>query len=321
MKTQDFAEVCVLNQTNFRKDVFTYRIPQKLTENIQPGFLVKVPFGKFVSLGFVLSLSSMSRYKTKEILDVVRPFPILTPYQIKLISRLGRHYYCPLPLVARHFNIKLYPKYINKHTSSTQQRLVLIPTPYFRTDRFKPDSLTFHHGLKSSQKASIWSLVYSGSLDTIIGTRSALFLPFQNLKEVTIYAAENSFYSAASAPNFHAIEVARILGDLFGAKLKVHYSKSFLKELDERKKLGLPPYTELLCLTPVNKSRKNPLKAQELLLSLRERMKQTKENVEMFKITKDNQNVEIYIKGDNLSRTLPECPKDWRVKVYYLNID
>lgn len=321
MKRQDFAEVCVLNQTNFRKDVFTYRVPQKLTENIQPGFLVKVPFGRQAFLGFVLSLSSTSSYKAKEILDVVRPFPILTPHQIKLILRLGRYYYCPLPLVARHFNIKSYPKHMNNFTSSTQQRLVLIPTPYFRTDRFQPDSLIYHHNIKASEKAFIWSEVLTGRLATIIGTRSSLFLPFRNLKEVTIYQTENPFYSERQAPTFHALSVAQILCNLFGAKLKAYYSDSFLSELREREKLKFPPYRELLCLTPVNKSRKNPLKAQELVRSLREGTVETEENVEIFKIIKGNQNVEIYIKGDNLRRALPECPKGWRVKVYYLNID
>ncbi len=80
---------------------FHYSIPVHLRGQVVPGQLVWVPFGARQLPGIVLSLSARSPVaKTKDILAVIDPRPVLTPYQLDLMHWISDYYLAPLHLVA-----------------------------------------------------------------------------------------------------------------------------------------------------------------------------------------------------------------------------
>jgi primosomal protein N' (replication factor Y) len=76
---------------------FHYRIPPGLRGLIQTGQLVKVPFGRQTVQGIVLgTLSSPEVPKTRDILEILDPIPVLTPAQIALGEHLAATTLSPL---------------------------------------------------------------------------------------------------------------------------------------------------------------------------------------------------------------------------------
>jgi len=80
---------------------FHYSVPLHLAQDLSPGHLVWVPFGKRQLAGVVFALSDSSPVEeTKDILDIVDPRPVLTPYQLDLARWISEHYLAPLHGVA-----------------------------------------------------------------------------------------------------------------------------------------------------------------------------------------------------------------------------
>jgi primosomal protein N' (replication factor Y) len=74
---------------------FHYSIPPGLA--VQPGHLVWVPFGARLVQGVVIALSDTSPVaETKDILSLIDPQPVLTPYHIPLARWLSQRYLCSL---------------------------------------------------------------------------------------------------------------------------------------------------------------------------------------------------------------------------------
>jgi len=102
-----FAEVVVRSPLGRRTDrtslhqTFHYSIPPHLREHAALGQLVWVPFGPRQMPGIIVAFSRLSPVaETKDVLDVIDPLPVLTPYQIDLAHWISQYYQSPLHLVA-----------------------------------------------------------------------------------------------------------------------------------------------------------------------------------------------------------------------------
>ena len=74
---------------------FTYRIPDKLAEDVIPGVRVLVPFGHRKTTGFVVGRKSHSDYaELKEIEEVLDPIPLFTPEVLSLAKWIADYYLC-----------------------------------------------------------------------------------------------------------------------------------------------------------------------------------------------------------------------------------
>ncbi|MCK4388426.1 MAG: hypothetical protein KAW00_06600, partial [Dehalococcoidia bacterium] len=88
-----YAEVAVNSPGSH--STFCYAIPSKL--NIGVGQAVWVPFGARVIQGIVVELSEQPSVEaTKEILETVTDYPLLSPMQIELAQWISEHYLSPL---------------------------------------------------------------------------------------------------------------------------------------------------------------------------------------------------------------------------------
>ena len=85
--------------------------------------------------------------------------------------------------------------------------------------RFGDRVSVMNSSLSAGEKYDQCERARKGEIDVIIGPRSALFVPFENLGLVVIDEEHESSYKSESMPRYHARETARYLADLKGASL------------------------------------------------------------------------------------------------------
>lgn len=95
------------------------------------------------------------------------------------------------------------------------QALILLPEisltkqfleRFFKIFGFK--AYSWHSGLAKKKKQEIWSAVYSGEAKIVIGVRSALFLPFNNLKLIVVDEEHDSSYKQEENIFYNARDMA-----------------------------------------------------------------------------------------------------------------
>lgn len=67
----------------------------------------------------------------------------------------------------------------------------------------------FHSGLSIGERLDEWKRVKNGDADIVVGTRSAVFAPFQNLGLVIMDEEQEYTYKSESSPRYHARDVAK----------------------------------------------------------------------------------------------------------------
>jgi primosomal protein N' (replication factor Y) len=77
----------------------------------------------------------------------------------------------------------------------------------------------YHSTLKPRERAEVWRLAAAGSLDLVVGTRSAVFLPFRNLRFVAVDEEQEGAYKQQDAPRYHARDVALVRAKRLGATI------------------------------------------------------------------------------------------------------
>lgn len=95
------------------------------------------------------------------------------------------------------------------------QCLILIPeialTPQTLarfTERFGSTVAAWHSELKATERRQVWWGVRDQNINLIVGSRSAIFLPFQNLKLIVIDEEHEHTYFQESAPRYDARTIA-----------------------------------------------------------------------------------------------------------------
>jgi primosomal protein N' (replication factor Y) len=89
-----YAEVSV-NSPVAQRHTFSYSIPSGL--NVHAGQAVLVPFGEKVLQGIVLELAAQPAVEdTREIIDIIDPEPVLSPFAVALARWISGYYLSPL---------------------------------------------------------------------------------------------------------------------------------------------------------------------------------------------------------------------------------
>lgn len=74
--------------------------------------------------------------------------------------------------------------------------------------RFGGAVAVFHSRLSAGERLDQWDMVRSGAARVVVGARSALFCPFQDLGIIIIDEEHEQSYKQGSSPRYHAREVA-----------------------------------------------------------------------------------------------------------------
>ena len=88
--------------------------------------------------------------------------------------------------------IALTPQTVNAFCSSYQDRVAVI-----------------HSSLSSGEKYDAWRRIKRGEIDLCIGTRSAIFAPFEKLGMIVIDEEHEHTYKSEQNPRYHTIDIAR----------------------------------------------------------------------------------------------------------------
>ncbi len=239
-----YAQVVVLTYQSPEIDSYTYEVPKTLEKEISVGQLVEVPFGKRNPAGIVLSTSTEipnSKFEirnVKKISKIILPQPLLLPYQLDLAKWMADFYLAPMvnclnailpdlprkSLIANSSSGKT--KTINDNRLTINQSLILVPS----LNRI-PETLAkfpkaknyvvYHNELKTSEKFAAWTKILSGEVDYIFGSRSAIFTPCPNLKEIIIYDEHDGAYKDERSPYYDTLTVAQKISGLTKAQIKI----------------------------------------------------------------------------------------------------
>lgn len=85
--------------------------------------------------------------------------------------------------------------------------------------RFGDDVAVLHSRLSAGERFDQWERVLSGEARIVVGARSALFAPLNNLGLIVIDEEHESSYKQGSSPRYHARDVAHRLAQTTGAVL------------------------------------------------------------------------------------------------------
>lgn len=166
----------------------------------------------------------MSNLKLKEIESIISKGPVVTVTQLKLSRWIANHYF-----VSQAEALKLFlPQPLSSLDKASQsinkgikQDLLLFPTlRQAETARNKFPGVVFTRNQTAQEFANNWRDIASGKVRRILGTRSALFAPFANLQNITIFQPESDLYQEERRPYYRALAVAQQLSHLSGAKLE-----------------------------------------------------------------------------------------------------
>ena len=122
---------------------------------------------------------------------------------------------------------EIYIRLIEEYLAKGKQVLYLLPEIGLTTQViqrlqkiFGTKIGVYHSKFNDNERAEIWQKVLIGDYQVVLGARSAVFLPFNNLGLVVVDEEhENSFKQFDPAPRYHARDSAVFLASLFKAKV------------------------------------------------------------------------------------------------------
>lgn len=76
-------------------------------------------------------------------------------------------------------------------------------------DKFRNKVAVFHSGLSASERMDEYRRVKDGLVSVVVGTRSAVFAPFERVGLIIMDEEQESSYKSEATPRFHAREIAK----------------------------------------------------------------------------------------------------------------
>lgn len=163
---------------------------------------------------------------------IVEPAHPLSPAQQKAADEIRRvwqsHEVCLLHGVTSSGKTEVYIRLIQEQLEQGRNVLYLVPEIALTTqltDRlclvFGDSLMVYHSRFSDAERVEIYHAVrYAKRPYLVIGARSAIFLPFQNLGLVIVDEEhESSYKQSEPAPRYHARSAAIILAHAVGAKV------------------------------------------------------------------------------------------------------
>ena len=117
---------------------------------------------------------------------------------------------------------EVYLRIVSEVIAKGKQAIVLVPeialTPLlvkrFRS-RFADSVSVIHSALSEGERFDVWRRARSGDLSVVIGARSAVFSPLENLGLVVVDEEHESSYKQNEAPCYNARDAAVMLGTVY----------------------------------------------------------------------------------------------------------
>lgn len=111
---------------------------------------------------------------------------------------------------------QVYMTLIDRVLADGKQALVLVPeisltpqTMQLFINRYGTQVAVLHSGLSVGERMDEWKRIRRGDARIVVGTRSAVFAPFDNLGVIVMDEEQEHTYKSESTPRYHAREVAK----------------------------------------------------------------------------------------------------------------
>ena len=155
----------------------------------------------------------------------------LSPLQIKILEEINASFaqkqVCLLHGVTSSGKTLVYIKLIEQYIKQGKQVLYLLPEIALTSQIIRRLQKHFggyigiyHSKFSQNERLEIWNKIRSGELKVLLGARSSLFLPFENLGLVVVDEEHDSSYKQQEpAPRYHARDAAVYYASLFHARV------------------------------------------------------------------------------------------------------
>ena len=147
--------------------------------------------------------------------------PIMSGEQAKAVSdvKLDKYMTYLLYGVTGSGKTEVYMNLIEKVSRLGKSSLLLVPEISLTTQmieriyrRFGSEVAIFHSGLSNGEKYDEYQKIYKGEVKIVVGTRSAIFTPLQNIGLIILDEEHSSTYKQESTPKYNAIDIAKWRG-------------------------------------------------------------------------------------------------------------
>nr|WP_325199025.1 primosomal protein N' [uncultured Oscillibacter sp.] len=113
---------------------------------------------------------------------------------------------------------QVYLRLVQEILSKGRTAIVLVPeivlTPQMMgkfSSYFGDDAAMLHSGLRMTERYDQWKRIRRGEVKVVLGTRSAIFAPLQNLGVVILDEEQEGSYLSENPPRYHTRDVAKYL--------------------------------------------------------------------------------------------------------------
>lgn len=197
---------------------------------------------------------------------------------------------------------EIYLQLAQKIREENKQVLFLVPeislTPQMISrvkSRFGSSVAIYHSGLNNQEKYEQYRLVKKNEVSMVVGTRSAVFMPFHNLGLIILDEEHDSSYKQDSTPQYHCRDLAIHRGTSFHCKVVLGSA------------------------TPSLESYARAVKGVYELVELDERINQTLPTIECINLKDSIRSGKSYILSEQLKFELENCLKNNHQAILLLN--
>ena len=147
----------------------------------------------------------------------IKPIVNLNPYQIEAKNKIDNSNKDVILLhgITGSGKTEIYMHLIKEQIDKGKSAIVLVPeislTPQMIsrfTKHFSSNIAVLHSGLSDSEKYDEYRKIKRGEVSIVIGARSAIFAPLNNIGIIIIDEEQSSSYKQESNPKYNAIDVA-----------------------------------------------------------------------------------------------------------------
>lgn len=158
---------------------------------------------------------------------------------------------------------EIYLQLMEKVRAKGQGAILLVPeislTPQMVSrvvNRFQTGVAVLHSGLSVSEKYDEWQRIIKGEATIVVGARSSIFAPLENIGIIIIDEEHETTYKQSDNPRYHARDIARWRSEYHQAPLVLG---SATPSLESRSRAQVGHYTHIRLKERVNQKPMPPI--------------------------------------------------------------
>lgn len=138
--------------------------------------------------------------------------------QLRELAEAGRVSGALLQGVTGSGKTQVYLRLVQEILSKGRTAIVLVPeivlTPQMMgkfASYFGDEAAMLHSGLRMTERYDQWKRIHRGEVKVVLGTRSAIFAPLQNLGVIILDEEQEGSYLSENPPRYHTRDIAKYL--------------------------------------------------------------------------------------------------------------